>query len=136
MRRKRQEVADLYVQRLSDVAEIELPEFDPDRVQSWHLFPIRICTDRLTIDRNAFMDDLRDAGVRCSVHSRPLHLHPYYEDTFGWRPEDLPVATATWSRLISLPIFSAMREDEMQYVVDAVRDTCARCSRVRASAAV
>ena len=49
------------------------------------------------------------AGVSCSVHWRPLHLHPYYEQTFGWRPADLPVASEVWTRLVSLPLFSAMR---------------------------
>ena len=56
----------------------------------------------------------------CSVHWRPLHLHPYYQETFGWRPEDLPVATAEWERLVSLPIFPDMREDEVDAVVERV----------------
>ena len=53
----------------------------------------------LAIDRNAFMDELKAPGVGCSVHWRPLHLHPYYEETFGWKSEDLPVATRVWERL-------------------------------------
>ena len=52
------------------------------------------------------MDELKTAGVGCSVHWRPLHLHPYYEETFGWRADGAcPTATRTWERLISLPIF-------------------------------
>ena len=64
--------------------------------------------------------------MSCSVHWRPLHLHPYYEQTFGWRPADLPVASAVWTRLVSLPTFSAMRADEIDAVVHAVRDVCAQ----------
>ena len=72
------------------------------------------------------MEGLKEAGVGCSVHWRPLHLHPYYQATFGWRPEDLPVATALWERLVSLPIFPGMRQEEVQHVVDVVRGLCAR----------
>ncbi len=72
---------------------------------------------------------LGQAGVSCSVHWRPLHLHPYYEETFGWQPADLPVASAVWARLVSLPIFSTMASHEIDAVVDAVRAVCGRSSR-------
>ena len=91
-----------------------------------HLFPIRLKLDRLTIDRNEFIERLRDAGVGCSVHWRPLHLHPYYEETFGWREEHLPVASSQWLRTISLPLFPGMRDEERQWVVATVRQVCAR----------
>ena len=74
-----------YLERLSDVDELELPPTDADRIHAWHLFPIRLRLDALAIDRNQFMQELNQAGVACSVHWRPLHLHPYYEQTFGWR---------------------------------------------------
>ena len=65
------------------------------------------------------------------MHWRPLHLHPYYEETFGWRPADLPVASAVWTRLVSLPLFSTMRRDEIDAVVNAVRTVCARSPGAR-----
>ena len=130
MRREREAIAEEYLQRLADVDEVELPPFDWNRVHSWHLFPLRIRLETLTIDRDTFIRKLVEAGVSCSVHWRPLHLHPYYEETFGWRPTDLPVATAVWVRLVSIPIFSTMRRDEIDSVVDAVRSVCGRSSRV------
>jgi perosamine synthetase len=126
MRREREAVARAFSHAFADVEEIETPGDDLDRLHSWHLYPIRLRLDRLTIDRNAFMEGLKEAGVGCSVHWRPLHLHPYYQATFGWRPEDLPVATAIWERLVSLPIFPGMRQEEVHYVVDVVRNLCAR----------
>ena len=62
----------------------------------------------------------------CSVHWRPLHLHPYYQSTFGWREEDFPVATKTWQQLISLPIFPGLREEEIEFVIGVVEDLCAK----------
>jgi perosamine synthetase len=134
MRVERERIAGRLARALADVDELELPPTSPDRIHSWHLFPIRLRTDRLGIDRNAFIDALKAAGVGCSVHWRPLHLHPYYEETFGWRPQDLPTATAVWERLVSLPIFPGMRDEEVARVTDTLRDLCRANRRVAASA--
>jgi perosamine synthetase len=85
----------------------------------------------LSIDRDGFIRDLQRKGVACSVHWRPLHLHPYYQETFGWRPEDLPAASGVWPRLVSLPLFSCMRRDEVNAVAEAVRAVCAGAARPR-----
>ena len=125
MRCEREAVAAYYRESLAGEAAIELPPFPTDRIHSWHLFPIRLNLDRLTIDRNQFIDEIRRGGVGCSVHWRPLHLHPYYEETFAWRPEHLPVATRQWPRLVSLPLFPGMRREEREHVAAVVRQVCA-----------
>lgn len=129
MRRERERVARLYFETLGELAELELPPTDDNRVHAWHLFPVRLNLERLRVDRNAFVEELKGAGVGCSVHWRPLHLHPYYRETFGWAPEDLPAATAVWQRLVSLPVFPGMREEETAHVVRTVKDICARRRR-------
>src|SRR5262249_50807958 len=106
-----------------------LPPLDPDRVHAWHLFPIRLRLDRLDVDRHRIMDELKQSGVGCSVHWRPLHLHPYYEQEFGWHREHLPVASALWERLISLPMFPGMRDDEFEHVVRTLHSVLARHAR-------
>jgi perosamine synthetase len=130
MRLEREAIAQRFFDAFEDVEEIELPPHGENRVHSWHLFPIRLRLDRLSSDRNEFIDALKDAGIGCSVHWRPLHLHPYYEETFGWRPEDLPVASEVWERLVSLPIFPGMREGEIARVIDTVKTLCAARRRV------
>lgn len=129
MRKGREEIALRYLEELAAVQELELPPDDSNRVHSWHLFPIKLNLNRLRIDRNAFVEELKRRGVGCSVHWRPLHMHPYYEQTFGWRPEDLPVATEVWQRLISLPIFPEMTEGEIEQVVYAVTEICRTYAR-------
>ena len=106
-----------------------MPAGDAKLIQSWHLFAIRLRLRRLKINRNEFVNELKRAGVGCSVHWRPLHLHPYYQKTFGWRAKDFPVATAQWKRLISLPIFPGMRDDEIEHVVRTVKRICKRHAR-------
>lgn len=121
MLQERIHVANYYFENLADVSEIELPPQDTDRIHSWHLFPLKLRLEQLSIDRSGFIEELRTAGVGYSVHWRPLHLHPYYKEVFGWRPEDLPVATALWERFVSLPIFPGMRQDELEYVAATVK---------------
>jgi dTDP-4-amino-4,6-dideoxygalactose transaminase len=128
LRRRREEIAERYRSALADVPTVEVPEPHVDRLHSWHLFPLRLRLDRLAIDRDAFIEELNACGVGTSVHWRPLHLHPYYETTFGWRPTDLPVASREWRRLVSLPLFPAMTDEEFEHVVAEVRDLCDRCA--------
>ena len=124
MRDERESIARAYLEAFADVSEIELPPEDGHRIHAWHLFPIRLRLNRLSISRNQFIEKLKAAGVGCSVHWRPLHLHPYYQEAFGWDREEFPVATALWVRLISLPIFPDMSPVEIEYVVDTIKTIC------------
>jgi perosamine synthetase len=126
MRRARETVARQYREELAVIEELELPPDPPGRIHAWHLFPIRLRLERLALDRNAFMEELKKAGVGCSVHWRPLHLHPYYRKNFGWRTGDLPAATSLWPRLVSLPIFPGLKKKEIAYVVGTVEALCRR----------
>ena len=129
MRRARAAVARTYREALAGVEEIETPPDPPDRVHAWHLFPIRLRLERLSIDRRRFIEELKKAGVGCSVHWRPLHLHPYYRRTFGWRASDFPAAQALWPRLVSLPIFPGLTGREIRHVVRTITDLCRRHRR-------
>lgn len=129
MRSEREQLARRYREALGSVEQIELPAEHANRIQSWHLFAIRLHLKTLTIDRDKFINELKRAEVGCSVHWRPLHLHPYYQKTFGWRAKDFPVATAQWKRLISLPIFPGMHENEIEHVISTVKRICKRHAR-------
>jgi perosamine synthetase len=126
MRVAREQIALAYLEELGGLDWIELPTVPDRRIHSWHLFPIRLRLDRLSIDRDAFIAELKAQGIGCSVHWRPLHLHPYYSDQFDWTPEDCPVATAQWRRLISLPLFPDLLADERRHVVATITEICRR----------
>lgn len=132
MRRQRENVAEFYLEELASVQEIELPVRDVNRLHSWHLFPIRLKLNSLKIGRNDFMERLKSAGIGCSVHWRPLHLHPLYTERFCWNAEDdFPSATALWKRLVSLPIFPSMTLAEMRCVVAEVKNICETTTAVK-----
>jgi dTDP-4-amino-4,6-dideoxygalactose transaminase len=129
MRRQRQRIAELYLQEFAAINEIELPPSNRNRLHSWHLFPIRLCLDNLTISRNSFIEELKRFGIGCSVHWRPLHLHPLYAKKIGWREHHLPSATRVWSQLVSLPIFPSMTAGEINHVIKVVKNLCQAYSK-------
>ncbi len=124
MRQQREAIAACFRAALAGVEQIELPPAPADRIHAWHLFPIRLRLERLRVDRNRFLELLRGRGIGCSVHWRPLHLHPYYEESFGWKPGHLPEASRQWTRLISLPLFPGMTRPEQEYIVNTVHELC------------
>lgn len=128
--RERQALAATYRELLAGHHEfLEVhPELE-DRQSSWHLFPIQLNLDAMSIDRAEFIDQMKAEGVTCSVHWMPLHLHPYYVREYGYRAEDFPNASAVWPRLVSLPIFPGMTREEVRYVADAVASIARRHAR-------
>jgi perosamine synthetase len=132
MRSEREAIALRYIAAFADFGELDTPQVVMDRIHSWHLFPVRLRLDRLTISRNDFIQELKANGIGCSVHWRPLHLHPYYQETIGWRQETFPISTAVWKTLVSLPIFPGMSESQIDRVVSIVTGLCRTHSADRA----
>src|ERR1043166_2082149 len=123
--RRRTAIALQYRQLLEEVEELVLPQQLPDRVHSWHLYSIRLKLDRLKIDRAQFITELQQRGIGTSVHWIPLHMHPYYRETYGYAPHDLPTACALYPQLITLPIYPDMSEDDVRYVGDSIKQIVA-----------
>lgn len=129
-RMRRQNIAQRYTDSFNQIQEIEPPPDDPkNRIHSWHLYSLRLNLDHLSIDREVFIEKLKAQGISCSVHWMPLHLHPYYRQTFGLGEGLFPVAEAEWPRLISLPIYPSMTDDEIEYVIETVQDVAKRFSK-------
>ena len=117
----RRRYASLYTNAFRAIPEIQTPDDAPSSdMHAWHLYPIRLNLETLRISRAQFVEELSARGVGASVHFIPLHLHPYYRETYGYRPEDLPVATAEYERLISLPIYPKMTLGQVERVIDTV----------------
>jgi dTDP-4-amino-4,6-dideoxygalactose transaminase len=92
-----------------------------DGQHAWHLYVLQLQLERLRIDRNTFIELLKQQNIGTSVHFIPLHLHPYYRDSFGYRSEDFPQASVVFQRLVSLPIYPKMTEADIGYVSDVVK---------------
>jgi dTDP-4-amino-4,6-dideoxygalactose transaminase len=120
--RRRRELVARYRAGLGDLDALELPVERDGVTHAWHLFVIRLRLDSLTIDRARFIDELSARNIGSSVHFIPLHLHPYYRDTLGLKPDDLPVASAEFERIVSLPLSTRLTDADCDDVIEAVRD--------------
>ena len=115
--RRRQEIAYFYDQELRD-SGIILPQHAPSGDQhSWHLYLIRLPEHR---NRDDFIEQLGSRGIGTSVHFIPLHLMSYYRDHYGYHPKDFPEALKSYNRLVSLPIYSKMKDSEVEKVAKTV----------------
>jgi dTDP-4-amino-4,6-dideoxygalactose transaminase len=108
---------------------LELPEDAADGSHAWHLYIVRLALDRLTLDRAAVIEALREEGIGTSVHFIPLHLHPYYRRRWGTKPEDHPVATREYERVISLPIWPGMDGGDIGRVTASLASILDRARR-------
>ena len=110
----------------SPVADLlELPANDSDGSHAWHLYIVRLMLERLSVDRAAVIEALRDEGIGVSVHFIPLHLHPYYRRRWSTTPDDFPVASREYERVISLPIWAGMTDEDVQRVITALESILA-----------
>ncbi len=119
--RVRTRYARLYHELLADVEEVGLPPDRADCRHAWHLYTLRLRLEKLTVPRAEFISALRALGVSTSVHFIPIPLHPAYAGWAGRASAACPRAMALYPRLISLPLYPAMTENQVAYVAEAVK---------------
>jgi len=129
MWRRRKEIAGQYTRAFSQCPALEVPAIRPEIQHAWHLYMLRLNLEQLKIDRARFIEELKRRNIGASVHFIPLHLHPYYRETYGYQPEDFPVAYREYQREVSLPIYSKMNEQDGDDVIEAVVDIVKRYRR-------
>ena len=125
----RQRIALSYEKAFAEIEEVQPPLCRKDVQHAWHLFVIQLNLERLKINRNQFIEALREKQIGTSVHFIPLHLHPYYRDKLGYKPGDFPNASTVFERIISLPIYPKMTEADVERVIEAVREIAQRYRR-------
>lgn len=117
----RRTYAGMYDNAFGEMSEIRIPHVRSDVGHAWHLYAVQLDVDRLTINRDQFIEALRDQNIGTSVHFIPVHLHPYYRQAFGYRRGDFPNAERIYDGIISLPLYPRMTEDDVRDVIAAVK---------------
>lgn len=120
MWRRRVEIAGRYDGAFGSQPELQLPARSATNQHAWHLYMLRVDNARLAGGRDMFVEELRKRNIGASVHFIPLHLHPYYRDTYRYAPTDFPVANHEFLREVSLPIYSRMSDRDVDDVIAAV----------------
>jgi len=113
MKKRREEIAQRYTDSFRGT-QIIPPFVKEDRETSWHLYVIKVN------NRDELIERLKEEGIGTSVHFIPIHKHPYYRETYGYRDEDYPVANSVYERSISLPIYPSLRREEVDYIIKKV----------------
>lgn len=120
---KRAELAEVYRKRLSGVEEVLPLSVSPATTRhAWHLFVVRIDTDRAKMSRDAFMERLKERNIGTGLHFRAVHLQKYYREVMGTKRGMLPHTEWNSDRICSLPLFPDMTVEDVEDVVEAVKD--------------
>jgi perosamine synthetase len=118
---RRREIAARYTAAFREIPAVIPTAVRPEANPAWHLYPIRLDLSKLTVGRAEVFRALRAENIGVNVHYIPVHLHPYYRERFGYKGGEFPVAEDAYGRLVSLPMFHGMSDQDAEDVVQAVR---------------
>ncbi|MBV8215803.1 MAG: UDP-4-amino-4,6-dideoxy-N-acetyl-beta-L-altrosamine transaminase [Verrucomicrobia bacterium] len=121
---RRCEIAAAYDEAFAELPLIR-PWRDPKVSSSWHLYVIQLVLDRIKKSHRQTFEELREAGIGVNLHYIPVHLQPFYRN-LGFKPGDFPQAEKYYRGAITLPIFSRMTQDELNFVIAQVRKVLLR----------
>jgi dTDP-4-amino-4,6-dideoxygalactose transaminase len=125
---KRKNIANFYFEKLGNLDYLRMPE--QKAIHGWHLFMPRIIPEKLTVNRDNFINALINKGIGISVHFIPLHLMPYYIKKYGYKASDLPVTLNTYNSVFSLPIYPDLTVVQLERIVTAVINTGKKYRRI------
>jgi dTDP-4-amino-4,6-dideoxygalactose transaminase len=120
--KKRTYLASLYDKELSKIEELIIPPFKcPHGVNSWHIYVVAVKKEKLKIDRNTFIMELKKHNVGCGVHYVAVHMQPYYKKTLGYKKGTLPICEYYSERIMSLPLYPLMTKADVLKVAKAIK---------------
>ncbi|MDD5511008.1 MAG: UDP-4-amino-4,6-dideoxy-N-acetyl-beta-L-altrosamine transaminase [Dehalococcoidales bacterium] len=117
---RRREIAARYNDAFAGMEEVVTPVEKGDVRASYHIYPIQLGTEFLKAGRKEIFEALRAENIGVNVHYMPLHLHPFYQNTFGYKRGDYPKAERYYERAITLPLFPKMNDEDIADVIEAV----------------
>jgi perosamine synthetase len=126
---RRREIAARYTAAFREIPGVIPPAVRTGVNPAWHLYPIRLDLEKLTVDRGQVFRALRAENIGVNVHYIPVHLHPYYCERFGYKGGEFAVAEDSYARLLSLPMFHGMSDQDVEDVIRAMTKVIACFAR-------
>ena len=121
--KRRTEIALRYHKLLSGWPQVTLTKAPAyAHLHAWHLYTPLINPDAAKMDRDAFMQGMKERNIGTGLHDRAVHLYPYYREQFGFKRGDFPNAEAISDRIVSLPLFPLMTDADQDRVIAAMKD--------------
>jgi dTDP-4-amino-4,6-dideoxygalactose transaminase len=121
MRERREAIARRYGEALRGIEGLTTPVVGGGLRHAWHLYQIALHPTRSRLDRGALARALREEGIGASVHFKPLHLFPYYQERLGVRPGQFPNAEGCFEETLSLPIYPDLTDADVDHVAERIR---------------
>lgn len=119
----RQKMAEKYMRAFEGLPLIMPPKAAAVDLHAWHLFVMRL-GDGVKLSRDEFIQKMADLKIGTSVHFIPLHLQPYWKETYKLKDSDFPHALKTYERAVSLPLYTKMTDADQDRVIEAVKSLC------------
>jgi perosamine synthetase len=129
MNAARAQIAAQYSKEFAKERALQVPTVGDHRDSAWHLYVLRLNLEEISITRSEMIEKLKERGIGTSVHFIPLHMHPYYRNTYGYLADDFPVASKEYQRYLSLPIFPRMTSAQIDYVIENVLEIVKAAAR-------
>ena len=131
----RKRYAKIYNELLGGMAELETPLEKSDCEHAWHLYVIKLNLDAIAVTRDEFIPLMQERGIGTSVHFIPIPLHPFFAPYAHLTQNQCPKAMAMYPRILSLPLYPAMTEEEVRHVASEVKSLARSVSKTRTFAA-
>ncbi|AOY05348.1 DegT/DnrJ/EryC1/StrS aminotransferase family protein [Bacillus subtilis] len=123
MQKRREEIAGRYQTAFQQIPGLITPFVHDDGRHAWHLYVLQVDEKKAGVTRSEMITALKDEyNIGTSVHFIPVHIHPYYQKQFGYKEADFPNAMNYYKRTLSLPLYPSMSDDDVDDVIEAVRD--------------
>jgi dTDP-4-amino-4,6-dideoxygalactose transaminase len=127
--RRREEIVEMYKDVLEDLHEIETPVVKPYVKPAWHIYTVLLNG----INRDEFFQKMRERNIGVNLHYIPIYHFSYYQEHFNFNPTDFPVTEEVFSKIVTLPLFPKMEDDEVIYVINTVKETINEIKKMRAA---
>ena len=117
--RRRREIVEAYNRAFAPLSYVKIPRTPDGSIVAWHLYAVQLDFSAMNTTRPAVVEALKASGVGTQIHYYPVHLQPYYANRYGYTPGKCPVAETWFEQTLSLPLFPAMTDGDVQHVIQA-----------------
>jgi len=119
---KRCGIAKKYDESFSNVYNLKIPETHNSVNHSYHLYPLSIDFEKTAITKPEFFQKMKESGINLQVHYIPVHLQPFYQNNYGFKPGDFPVSENFYKQEVSLPIYPGLSNEDVSLVVSNIME--------------
>lgn len=120
--KRREEIWERYNEAFKDLP-VFVPAPIPDGIKhSYHLYTLLLDIDKLNITRDEFLDEMTKRNIGVGVHYIALHLHSYYQQSYGYKSGDFPNAEWISKRTVSIPLSAELTNEDVEDVIESTRE--------------